>query len=329
MIATPTRLAAPGHVDRRHARRSQVISLLATHGSIVAFVLWVLFLCLATTTFASVDNIMIVLRQAAIFSIVAIGTTIVMLLGELDISFGSALAMGGISGATVLVAGGGLPLAVLAAVGAGLVFGAVNAFLVTVLRIPSVVATLATLGAGTGVGLLFTKGTTIYGDGLTEVSFVTQGYIAGVPVPVLIAIGLYVVAWFALTRTRWGAHLYATGDNPQSAFRAGINVTRMRVAAFLVAGALAGFAGLLLASRLGRASADMGADALFPVLTAVILGGVSIEGGRGRVINTLIACIFLASITNGLILLGVDSTVQQIVQGGVLVLAVSLDRLRR
>lgn len=329
MTLAPATSPASPRLNSSRARRARIVGLLATHGSIVAFVLWVVFLCFATTTFASVDNIMIVLRQAAIFSIVAIGTTIVMLLGELDISFGSALAVGGISGAAVLVAEGGLVLAVAAAVGAGLAFGGVNAVLITVLRIPSVVATLATLGAGTGVALLFTRGTTIYGDGLTDVAFITQGFVAGVPVPVLIALGLYVVAWFILTRTRWGAHLYATGDSAQAAFRSGIGVNRMRVTAFLAAGALAGFAGLLLASRVGRASADMGADALFPVLTAVILGGVSIEGGRGRILNTFIACVFLASITNGLILLGVDSTVQQIVQGAVLVLAVSLDRLRR
>lgn len=316
-------------IDIRASRRARIVGMLATHGSIVAFAVWVIFLAFATPTFLSVDNIMIVLRQAAIFSIVAIGTTMVILLGELDISFGSALAIGGITGATVLVAGGGLPLAILASVLAGLAFGAVNAFLITVLRIPSVVATLATLGAGTGVALLFTGGTTVYGDGLTEVSFLTQGFVAGVPVPVLIAVALYLVAWFVLTRTRWGAHLYATGDSAQAAFRAGINVVRMRVVVFLAAGGLAAFAGLMLASRLGRASADMGADSLFPVLTAVILGGVSIEGGRGRILNTFVACVFLASITNGLILLGVDSTVQQIVQGAVLVLAVSLDRLRR
>lgn len=320
---------ANDRIDTGKARRAWVVEQLATHGSIVAFVLWVIFLCFATSTFATPDNIMIVLRQAAIYSIVAIGVTLVMLLGELDISFGSALAIGGCAGAAVLVSGNGLLLATLAAIGAGIAFGLVNAFLVTVLRIPSVVATLATLGAGAGLALLLTGGATIYGDGINEVAFLTQGYIAWVPVPVLIAIAMYLIAWFILVRTKWGAHLYAAGDNAQAAFRSGIDVRRIRVTVFVVAGALAGFGGLMLASRLGRASADMGADALFPVLTAVILGGVSIEGGRGRIINTFVASVFLASITNGLILLGVDSTVQQIVQGGVLVLAVSLDRLRR
>ncbi len=328
MTVTPTS-ALPDRVDRAKERRAWWIEQLATQGSLVAFVLWIAFLCVATSTFATPDNIMIVLRQAAIYSIVAIGITMVMLLGELDISFGSALAIGGCAGAAVLVAGHGLVLAMLAAVAVGLVFGMVNALLITYLRIPSVVATLATLGAGAGVALLATGGSTIYGPGLNDIAFLTQGYIAGIPVPVLIAVVLYLVAWFVLVRTPWGAHLYAAGDSATAAFRSGINVRRLRITVFVIAGGLAGFAGLLLASRLGRASADMGADALFPVLTAVILGGVSIEGGRGRILNTLIASVFLASITNGLILLGVDSTVQQIVQGGVLVLAVSLDRLRR
>jgi ribose transport system permease protein len=315
MTVTPTTI--PDRVDRAKQRRAWWIEQLATQGSLVAFVLWILFLCVATTTFATPDNVMIVLRQAAIYSIVAIGITMVMLLGELDISFGSALAIGGCAGAAVLIAGHGLFLAVLAAVGVGLVFGMVNALLITYLRIPSVVATLATLGAGAGVALLATGGSTLYGPGLNDIAFLTQGYVAGIPVPVIIAVVMYLIAWFVL------------GDSATAAFRSGINVKRLRITVFVIAGGLAGFAGLLLASRLGRASADMGADALFPVLTAVILGGVSIEGGRGRILNTLIASVFLASITNGLILLGVDSTVQQIVQGGVLVLAVSLDRLRR
>src|SRR5690606_22917758 len=184
-------------------------------------------------------------------------------------------------------------------------------------------------GVAEGLAMMYTGGSSIFGDGLERLSFVARGEIIGVPTLVVIPFAMYVVAWMVTTRTRFGAHLYATGDNTEAAYRAGIPVQRLRLAVFVLAGALAGLGGLLQVARVGRAQATMGADALFPVLTAVILGGVSISGGRGRIVNTLIASVFLASITNGLILLGVATEVQRVVQGAVLVVAVSLDRLRK
>jgi ribose/xylose/arabinose/galactoside ABC-type transport system permease subunit len=144
----------------------------------------------------------------------------------------------------------------------------------------------------------------------------------------VIAAALYVVFTFFVSRTRFGAHLYASGDSETAAYRAGVRVRTVKLAAFAIAGGLAGFAAMLQVARLGRAQSSIGTDFLFPVLTAVVLGGVSMTGGKGRLYNTAIASVFLASITNGLILIGVDSELQQVVQGGVLVAAVSLDRLR-
>ena len=206
--------------------------------------------------------------------------------------------------------------------------GLVNGVLVNYVRIPSVVATLGMLGVVEGLALMYTGGSSIFGDNLDQLSFLSRDELLGIPIPVVIAFAMYAVAWVVTTRTRFGAHLYATGDNREAAYRSGIAVQRIRLVVFVVAGALAGFAGLMQVARIGRAQATMGADALFPVLTAVILGGVSLHGGRGRIVNTLIASVFLASITNGLILLGVATEVQRVVQGAVLILAVSLDRLR-
>jgi ribose/xylose/arabinose/galactoside ABC-type transport system permease subunit len=271
----------------------------------------------------------LLLRQAAIFSIVGIGATMVTLLGELDISFGATIALAGCVSAAWVVGGTNPYVGIAIAVGIGLVIGLANAVLVNYVRIPSVVATLGMLGVVEGLAQMYTAGSSIFGDALRRLDFLSRDEFLGVPIPVLIAFGLYAVAWFVTTRTRFGAHLYATGDNREAAFRAGIAVQRLRLIVFVVAGALAGLAGVLQVARIGRAQATMGADALFPVLTAVILGGVSISGGRGRIVNTLIASVFLASITNGLILLGVTSEVQRVVQGAVLVIAVSLDRLRK
>lgn len=316
-------------VSVQRVRAAWIREQLAAEGFLVVFVLWALYLAVATANFATASNLTLIMRQASIYSIVAIGATMVVLLGELDISFGSVMTLAGCVAATVVIDGHGFGVGLAAAIAIGAVFGLVNALLLTLAKIPSVVTTLATMAAGAGAALLYTGGKSIYGDKLDAIGYLAQGSILGIPTPAVIALALYAVAWVILTKTRPGAHLYATGDNAQSAFRSGINVRRIRITVFVAAGALAGVGGLLQAVRLGRASSELGVDALFPVLTAVILGGVSIDGGRGRVFNTFLACLFLASITNGLILLGVNSTVQQIVQGGVLLLAVSLDRLRR
>lgn len=304
------------------------VEIVAREGFIVIFAAWAIYLSIATDTFLTHDNVLLLLRQAAIFSIIGIGSTLVTILGELDISFGATLALAGCVSAAWVI-GGTHPVAGIAiAVGIGAAVGLVNAVLVNYVRIPSVVATLGVLGVVEGLAQMYTGGSSIFGDELRRLDFLARDEIAGVPVPVLIAFGLYAVAWVVATRTRFGAHLYATGDNREAAFRAGIAVQRIRFVVFVVAGALAGFAGLMQVVRIGRAQSSIGAEALFPVLTAVILGGTSLHGGRGRVVNTLIASVFLVSITNGLILLGVASEVQRLVQGAVLVAAVSLDRLR-
>jgi ribose/xylose/arabinose/galactoside ABC-type transport system permease subunit len=325
---TSTDAAVVDQGDEAVATRDRIIEFLAREGFIVIFAAWAIYLTAATDTFLTQGNVLILLRQAAIFAIVGIGTTLVAILGELDISFGATLALAGCVGAAWVVGGHHPVVGIAIAVAIGSVVGLVNGVLVNYVRIPSVVATLGVMGVAEGIAMMYTGGTSIYGDNLDRLSFLSRDEVIGIPIAVVIAFAMYVVAWFATTRTQFGAHLFATGDNREAAFRSGIKVQRIRLFVFVLAGALAGFAGLMQAARIGRAQATMGVDALFPVLTAVILGGVSLHGGRGRIVNTLIASVFLASITNGLILLGVPSEVQRVVQGGVLIAAVSLDRLR-
>jgi len=313
----------------RETTRTRVVEFLTEYGFLVFFVVWVVVLTIATPLFLTPANILVLLRQAAIFGIPAIGATFVMILGELDISFGSTVGLTGAVGATLIVGGSDPLLGIVAATGVGLFIGLVNGFLVTRLRIPSVVATLGMLGIVAGAALTFTAGRAIFGPRLEPILYLAQGWIGPIPVPVIIIFVAYALAWFVLTRTRFGMHVYLVGDNPEAAYRAGIPVGRIRMAVFAMAGATAGFGGMVLVARVSQAQASLGADALFPVLTAVILGGVGLQGGRGRVENTLIAAIFLAAIFNGLILLGVPSNMQGVMQGGILIAAVSLDRLRR
>ena len=313
----------------RETNRTRLIEFLAEYGFLLFFALWVVFLAIATPLFLTSNNIILLLRQAAIFGIPAIGATFVLILGELDISFGSTIGVAGAVGATLIVGGADPLVGIIAAVIVGLVIGTVNGLLVTMIGIPSVVATLGMLGIVLGIGLLYTGGRSVFGPQLEPILFLAQGWVGPIPVPVIILFISYTIAWVVLTQSRFGMHVYLTGDNPEAAYRAGIPVNRIRIAVFALAGALAGLGGMILVARVSQAQASLGAEALFPVLTAVILGGVGLHGGRGRVENTLLASVFLASIFNGLILLGVAGNAQRVVEGAILIAAVSLDRLRR
>ena len=308
--------------------RARHIDYLAEYGFVVFFAIWVIFLALTTDTFLTTTNLVLLLRQASIYGIPAIGATFVILIGELDISFGSVIGLAGVAGAQVLLLGGDSTTAILAAVAVGLIVGAINGLLVTVVRIPSVVATLGMLSIVLGIGVVYTAGASLHGPELDAIDWLAGGYIGPIPIPVIILFVGYAMGWVVLNRTPFGTRVFLTGDNAEAAYRAGIPIDRIRVAVFVVAGALAGLGGIILVSRVSQAQASFGADALFPVLTAVILGGAGLQGGRGRIENTLIASIFLASLLNGIILLGVDAEYQQIVLGAILIAAVSLDRFR-
>ena len=330
-------MASPARVrpdeDQRAPSRQLAATLTraaTTNGLLVVLLIWVIILAVATDGFATRSNVLLVLRQSSTIGVVAIGATLVILLGEIDLSLGAVVSVSGVIAAKLLLAG---DLPVLAAATAAVLVGAgcglANGLLVTVLRINSFMATLATMTVLGGAAFLLTAGRTLFGDQLVGLVFLSNGYIAGVPFPVILLFAFYLAAWVMLTRTGYGARLYAVGNNARASFLAGIRVDLVKAATFGLAGALAGFGGLMQVSRLNAASGGLGADLLFPVITAVVLGGVSLTGGRGRIADVLIASIFLATINNGLILLGVSGYTQQVVSGAILVLALALDRWRR
>jgi ribose transport system permease protein len=309
--------------------RARALDFLAEYGFIVFFVIWAIYLSIATVQFLTPDNLLIVLRQASIFGVPAIGATFVMIVAEIDISFGSLLGLSGAIGASMIVGGASPAAGFVVAILVGGIVGLINGILVTVIRIPSVVATLGMLTVLLGVGLWYTHGQSYFGPQLEPIIFLAEGYVGFLPVPVIILFVAYGLGYLLLSRTVFGRWIYLVGDNQEAAFRTGIPVRRIKIAVFVLAGLLTGIGSMILVGRVAQANASLGTEALFPVLTAVILGGVSLQGGRGNLWNTLIASVFLASIVNGLILIGADPSVQQIAQGGILIAALSLDRLRR
>jgi ribose transport system permease protein len=312
-------------------KREQILNALAENGFIVIFLSWCIFLSMAAPNFLTFNNLMTLLRQASIIGVVAIGEALIVLLGAgMDVSLAAILGLSGVFTALALV-NLGLPLPAAAAIGlgAGGAVGLGNGVLVTRVRINGIVVTLGMMYALEGVAFMLTRGQTIFGNSLETLAPLSRGYLGPAPVPVIILFLFYAAAYYALNYTVFGARVYAVGCNEQASRLSGINITRLRLAGYALAGALAGFGGIMQAARMGSATGSMGQEFLFPILTAVILGGVSLQGGRGKIQNVLVAAVFLSSIANGLVLLNVPIYAQKIISGAILVLALSLDRLRR
>jgi len=299
------------------------------NGFIVIFVAWCLFLSLATETFLTPRNILTVLQQSAIVGIVAIGEMLVMLTGAMDVSLPAILSVGGLVAASLMINGIAPLPAMVIAVGAGGAIGLVNGLVVTKIKINAIIATLGMLSILGGLALMYTQGQTIYGPLLDSIDFLSSGMLLGVRVPIIVMFALYAVFSVVLSRTLFGAQLYAVGSNEKAAWLSGLRVDRIRIMAFVLAGMLAGVGGVMQAARQGSATAIMGDEFLFPILTTVVLAGVSLSGGKGRLWNVLIAAIFLVTITNGMVLLGLSVNAQRVASGVILIVALSLDRLRQ
>ncbi len=315
--------------ERRWDRR-RIIDLVGENGFIIIFIVWCVYLSFATDAFFTSRNIFTVLRQASIVSIVAIGEMLVMLMGAMDISLAAVLGFSGVIVAGLMTQNDVPPLLAGAiGVGIGGLVGLINGFLVTKVKINAVIATLGMMNVLNGIAFIYAQGQTLYGDQMESIAFLARGYVLdAIPVPVLLMFAFYAVFYLVLNRSLYGAHLYAMGNNEKASWLAGIRVDRVKILAFALAGLLAGFGGVMQASRQGSATGGMGDEFLFPILTAVILGGISLSGGKGRIQNTLIASIFLVTITNGMVLLGTSIYAQRIVSGAILIVALSLDRLR-
>jgi len=308
----------------------RLIDFIGEQGFIVIFIFWCIFLSMTTKSFATTDNFFTILRQATIIGILAIGEHLIVLLGTMDVSLAATVSLTGVAMAAALVNLGLHPiLAGLVILIIGAVVGLVNGMVITRLKINPIITTLGMMSILEGLAFIYTQGKTIFGGPIDNVEFLSRGRILGIiPVPVIVLFILYILAFLMLRKTVFGAHIFAVGNNERAAWLAGINVNNVKLATFTLSGVLAAAAGIMQVARQGTATGGMGSDFLFPVLTAVVLGGASLQGGRGKIFNTLIAAIFLTTITNGMILLGVSIYAQRIISGVILVAALSLDQLR-
>lgn len=287
-------------------------------------------LSLATPYFLTASNLAIVARQIALSVIIALGMTMVIILGGIDLSVGSTVAFGSvITGYTMITLGLPIWLSMLIAVGMGALIGAINGVLIVRTGVPPFIITLGMMGLARGAALVITKGSTI--SGLPEsFLFLGQGYIFKyIPLPVIIAAVLAIVVHIFLSRSTIGRRIYFVGSNEEAALLSGINVNRIKILVFTLAGILAAVESVIETSRMSTAQPASGAGYELTAIGAVIIGGASLLGGEGTVLGTVLGATLLGLITNGLILLGVSAYWQQVFSGAIIILAVALDTWRR
>lgn len=311
------------------ARPARAIGRMLLHGgTVVAFVLLVaFFFAMRPDTFLSFVNIRNILYQVSILAIIAGAQTIVMVVGDFDLSVGATSSLAGSISAALMLNGSPIGVAILAGLAVGLLVGLVNGVLIAYLNLSAFVATLATMTSVVGLAYLVTDGTTLFGMP-AEFNQLGQGRLLSVPVPVYFAVVISLIIWAALRFTTLGRRWHAIGGNVEVARLSGVNVRLARLLAFTLAGFVSAIGGIVLAARLGSASATQGGDNMMFSVAAVFLGMTVIKSGAANLGGTMIGVAIIGVMSNGLNILGVNAYVQQVVTGLIIIAAVTLSSLR-
>lgn len=297
-------------------------------GVIVAFLLIVLISSIASPKFFLLKNAMTILRTNASTALVAFGMTFVILTGNIDLSVGSFMTLCGCLTA-MLIAIAGLPIyaAIAISLGVAAVGGLINGLLITKLKMPAFIATMATMNALRGVCYVMTNGKpVVFSKG--DFTQIGNGYLGIFPLPAVYMIAALVLLWVILNRTKFGRRVYAVGGNSMAARYSGVNTAATTIVVYIMSGILSGCAGILLTSRLGSGQPTIGDGAELDAIASCVVGGVSMSGGSGTLIGTFIGCLIMGCISNILNLLGVNSYVQLIVKGVIIVASVYIDVVR-
>ncbi len=297
-------------------------------GIFAVLVLLGLFMAIMAPNFLSVDNGLNVARAVSINAILAAGMTMIIITAGIDLSVGSILAVSGVAGVLLWTSGVPAVPAVLGGILAGAVAGFVNGAFVAWLALPAFIVTLGSMTYLRGTAYSLLDGQPLIASGLGYRGL-GNGAVAGIPTPVVLMIIVYVIFWFLLERTTFGRHVYAVGGNMEAARLAGINVKRVLLGVYTIGGAAAGLAGIIFSARVLSAQPTAGNGYELDAIAAVVLGGTSLAGGRGRVLGTLIGALIIGVLSNGLVLMNVPFFYQLIVKGVVIVIAVALDSIRR
>lgn len=296
--------------------------------SIVALLVLIAIVSVINPDFFSIDNILNILRQTSVNAIIAVGMTFVILIAGIDLSVGSVLALTGAIAASMVGLEMPLFLVIPAILLLGAALGGLSGVIVAKGNVQAFIATLVTMTLLRGVTMVYTDGRPIstgFSDVADAFAFLGTGYLFGVPVPIWLMVIVFAVAWYILKHTAIGRYIYALGGNEAATQLSGINVNKIKVFVFAVSGFLSALAGLIVTSRLSSAQPTAGMSYELDAIAAVVVGGTSLMGGKGRVMGTLIGALIIGFLNNALNLLDISSYYQMIAKALVILIAVLAD----
>ncbi|GAA0569571.1 ABC transporter permease [Halomonas salifodinae] len=294
---------------------------------LIGFIIVFIAMAVINDNFLTGSNLTNLARQTSIIAIIAVGMSLAILTGGIDLSVGPVMALSGTAMAGLIVAGVPPSLAILLGLLVGAAFGAFNGAFIAFAGMPPIIVTLATMGIARGLALIYTGGYPIAGLP-AEFAFFGRGSLAGIETPILIMIAVYALGFVLLHHTATGRYLYAIGGNEEATRLSGIRVSRYKLLVYTLSGVTAAIAGLILTSRLMSGQPNAGVGFELDAIAAVVLGGAAIAGGRGMILGTLIGALLLGVLNNGLNLMGVSPYLQNVIKGLIILLAIYISRKR-
>lgn len=296
------------------------------YGIFFALVILIMFFAFSEKSFLKINNIFNILRQVSIVGVCAVGMTFVILTGGMDLSVGSVIGVSAVSASLIMASGIHPIVAVVVSLAIGALVGFINAFFINKVEIAPIIMTLGMMTILRGVAYIISGGLPVYG--VPEAfTFIGQGYITVIPVPVLFMVIAFAVGYFTLNKTVFGRSVYGIGGNQEASRLSGVNVKKVIYKVYMLAGMLYAIAGLILLARVNSGQPKAGDGYEMDVITACVLGGISVSGGEGRMSGVIIGVLLMGTLANGMVILNVPEFWQWVVKGSVLILAVSIDKL--
>lgn len=321
-------MAQKSSENPERANKFNLKDFLNKFGTLLGLLVLVIALSLLSDRFLTVSNLLNVALQSSINAVIAAGMTLVILTAGIDLSVGSVLALSGVVMADVLKHTSNLPLGLFVGLLIGGLAGLANGLMITKAKLPPFIATLAMMSIARGLALVYTSGRPISGF-IPSFGFIANGYVLGIPMPVIIVLAVYLLFWFLLNYTKFGRYIYAIGGNEEAAYLSGINVNYYKTWVYVISGITAAIGAIILTSRLNSAQPIAGIMYELDAIAATVIGGTSLMGGEGTIFGTLVGALIIGVLRNGLNLLNVSAYWQQVIIGLVIAFAVFLDRFRR
>lgn len=314
-------------MSKEKTNNSFVRFIRANLSMLVALAFVSIFFSIASPTFLTKTNLLNVLRQISMNAIIAFGMTFVLLTGGIDLSVGSVMAMVNCFSIGMMVDGVPIGAAIASGVLMGAIVGLVNGLIIAKAKIPAFITTLAMMTIARGTAYVYTGGKPVRFDN-DMLSWFGNGYVGAVPVPVIVMFICFAILFFVLHKIRFGTRVFAVGGNREAAVFSGIKVDKIEVIVYTICGLLAGLAGMIMSARMLSAQPTSGEGAEINAISAVVLGGTSMNGGIGSMAGTLIGALFIGILNNGLNIIGVSSYWQEIIKGIVILIAVFFDVIK-